>query len=518
MVVLLTTACKEGQVEINIDDNYGTFYEIFVASFYDGSGDGHGDLQGIIEKIDYLDDTMNVDGLWLMPIMPSPSYHKYDVTNYYEIDPQYGSIDTFKTLAKVTGERDIKLVIDFVVNHSSNLHPWFLEASKSLKIQPCGEAICIHDDLCRDHNPLVKYYNFTDEKGLSDYHQVPNVDGYYYEGRFGPHMPDLNLDNEALRLEILKIGKYWIDLGVDGFRLDAVTHFYEGNNTKNIEFLAWLQKSLAAYRDDIYIVGEAWSDGGTILKLHESEISSFFNFPFATSTGKIIPSIKMKKGKSLAEDMSAWQKSFLAVNPKAIDGVFLSNHDNSRSAGSLNRDLDLQKMGANVYLLMPGNAFIYYGEELGMVGSGKDENKRQPYMWSTADAQGMTMPPLASDDFDQPIDDYKDQLADKESLLNHYKKLTKLRKQYPEISRGEIEAVDLSNDMLCAYQLTWTHGDDQRQVLVVHNFDLAPAHIDVEVLGHYKLVDLLANPEQKDQFNQKDQSLPGLTSVIYELQ
>jgi len=325
-------------------------------------------------------------------------------------------------------------------------------------------------------------------------------------------MPDLNLDNPSVREEILKIAEYWMAIGVDGFRLDAVTHYYEGNNTKNIEFLAWLQTELEKVDDDVYIVAEAWSDGGTILKLHESQLNSFFNFSFADSTGKIVTSVKMKKGSQLASDIAKWQEDVKAVNPDGIDAVFLSNHDNSRSGGALNRDLSLQKMGANVYMLMPGNPFIYYGEELGMVGSGRDENKRQPFIWSTTDVSGMTNPPINSDTVKQPVEGLDVQIKDGNSLVNHYKKLIAIKNSYPEIARGSVKALDLGNDNICAYKVSWLYEEAERTVWIVHNLSKETEEVDLTALGELKLVETL-NCLDVEAEGSMD-SMMGLTTYI----
>ncbi|HHX12636.1 MAG TPA: alpha-amylase, partial [Clostridiales bacterium] len=201
------------QQELNIiDDNYRNYYEIFVYSFNDSDGDGIGDIQGLISKLDYINDgdpttdtDLGFDGIWLMPIMPSTTYHKYDVTDYYSIDPQYGSLDDFKELIEECHKRGINLIIDLVFNHTSAKHPWFKEAVSYLEGLEEGQ------EPNPKEGPYVEYYNFDkDKKGAAGYHKTGRSD-CYYEGIFWDQMPDLALDNENVRGEIEKIAKYWLD-------------------------------------------------------------------------------------------------------------------------------------------------------------------------------------------------------------------------------------------------------------------------------------------------------------------
>jgi alpha-amylase len=458
--------------DINIiEDNYRNYYEIFVRSFYDSDGDGIGDIKGIIEKLDYLKDNnyktmedLGVDGIWLMPIMPSPTYHKYDVTDYYSIDPQYGTMKDFEELIKSCKERGVKVIIDLVLNHSSSKHPWFLSARKSLTIDPCGKSVCIHSELCREHNKYVKYYNFSKE-ARSGYHSKDMPAGWYYEGVFWDQMPDLNLDNPEVQKEIEAIGKFWIDKGVSGFRLDAVTSFYTGNTSKNVEFLKTFNEKMKSFKGDIYIVGEAWSDANTITEYYKSGVDSFFNFPYAEATGKIAAAIRSKNGAQFSKSLEDWQNQFKKINPKAMDAPFLSNHDMGRSGGFLSRNLALEKMAASLYLMIPGNSFIYYGEEIGLLGSGIDENKRLPLLWSTTDKKGITMAPPNANYEISLEGGVKEQEKDEASLLQFYKKAIRVKNENPEIQRGMLTSIDLGNEGVCAYSLDYENS----KVYIIHN-------------------------------------------------
>ena len=220
LMMLMPSAC------LGLGDHYENWYEIFVYSFQDSNGDGIGDLNGVRSRLDYIEE-MGYTGLWLMPIMPSPSYHKYDVTDYYDIDPQYGTLEDFRALVQACHERKMKLIIDMPFNHSSSQHPFFVDACKAL----INGSESIYTD----------YYCFSQQTGQK---QVPvGESGWYYEEQFsGGQMPDLNLDSEAVREEIRQIFEFWlIDVGVDGFRLDAVTSYYAADTAQNVDFLRWLK-------------------------------------------------------------------------------------------------------------------------------------------------------------------------------------------------------------------------------------------------------------------------------------
>jgi glycosidase len=502
-IVILTMSfmagCSNSEKVNIIEDNYRNYYEIFVRSFYDSDDNGIGDIKGIVEKLDYLKDSdfktkddLGIDGIWLMPIMPSPTYHKYDVTDYYSIDPQYGTMEDFEQLVAKSKERGINIIIDLVLNHTSSKHPWFLSAVKSLAIEPCGQEVCVHTELCREHNKYVKYYNFAQEK-KSGYHSKGMPAGWYYEGVFWDQMPDLNLDNTEVRKEIEDIGKFWIDKGVAGYRLDAVTSFYTGNITKNVEFLKFFNDKMKSYNKDTYIIGEAWSDANSVSEYYKSGVDSFFNFPLADTTGRIVASVRSRSGAQLSKNLEEYQKKIKEANPKAIDAPFISNHDMGRSAGFLAKDLASEKMAAALYLMMPGNSFIYYGEEIGTIGSGKDENKRLPLLWSTTDKKGITHAP--------PNADYKgiiesgvmEQEKDEASLLQFYKNAIRIKNENPEIQRGVLISIDLGNEAVCAYSLEY----EGAKVYVIHN--LSAEQVELKLSGEeYSKLKLKGNLTTND--------------------
>lgn len=450
-----------------------TYYEIFPASFYDSNGDGMGDLDGITEKIPYLT-SLGVEGIWLMPIHPSPSYHKYDVTDYMAVADGYGTVDSLRTLADALHAEDMTLLLDMVINHTSSQHPWFLSAIQSLPIPPCSEDVCALDPTCRAHNPYIDYYHFAEE-AIPGWHTVPGAPGWYYEGGFTYEMPDLNLDSPNVRAEIHTICAFWLAQGVDGFRLDAVLHYFGEDIPQNIAFLTWLMEDLRAMNPEIYVVGEAWKDAGTIGRYYESGISSLFNFPFSGADGAIVKAIREGKGAIFAQKAADWQ-AIWAAHEGASDAPFLSNHDNARIAGTLMRDPQKLKMAASLYLTLPGSPFLYYGEELGMTGSGRDENKRLPMLWDAPDSPGACLPPAAADQEATFLASVEASLADDTSLLAHYQTLLAIRKAHPALRTGTIAVLDTGISALCAYALT--EGEDT--VTVLHNVSKKPVTITLD--------------------------------------
>ena len=439
----------------------GPVYEIFVPSFRDSNGDGLGDLNGIKDSLPYLA-SLNVEALWLTPIHPSPSYHHYDVLDYMDIDPAFGSLADFEALKAACGREGIRLLLDLVINHTSSEHPWFVSACGTLAASAGGQEKGGDHPAGVSLNPYIGYYNFTLGSGQ---YPVPNAEGWFYQSSFGPHMPDLNLDSELVREEIAGIVAYWLSLGADGFRLDGVVHYYEENTAKNTAFLRWFNQEVKALRPDATLVGEAWKDSATILSLYESGVDSFFNFPFSGSEGWLMKAIRAQDGQSLAQKTSKWQNQVRAKYPGAADAPFLSNHDTGRSAGFLRMDPQAQKQAAAIYLLLPGIPFVYYGEEIGMTGSGRDENKRLPMLWSSTQAAGMCLPPAGADQTQRLKTGVSEQEGDPDSLLSFYRGILTLRDRIPELARGEVTPIDPGHKSLMAYRVR----ENGQSALIIHN-------------------------------------------------
>ena len=468
--------------ELNIiRDNYRNYYEIFVYSFYDSDGNGIGDMNGITSKLDYISD-MGFNGIWLMPIMPSPSYHKYDATDLYSIDPQYGSMEDFLNLLAECEKRDIKLIIDFVFNHTSAKHPWFTTAVDYLEGLEAGEEPDITE--C----PTVGYYHFVKEtNGSKDYHRAGSS-YWYYECVFWDQMPDLALESPELRVEIERITKFWLDLGVDGFRLDAAKEYYTGETSKNVEVLQWFCDYVKGVDEEAYIVAEVWDEMPVIANYYQSGITSIFNYPLAQYNG-IVASTVRKLGtasaKSFAKSLLELNKQYSENNPNFIDAPFISNHDNTRVSAQLANNENQMKMAAGMLLTMNGSPFVYYGEEIGMNSKGdKDENKRLPMQWSSTDTTGMTQAPPGADEVEQLFAPLEEQLKNPLSIVNYYKRGIRIRNENPEIARGELSLIDeLIDKNICAVKKVY----EGNEIIIIYNINSDTAIINLNAANLERL-------------------------------
>lgn len=469
-----------------LDDEYRNYYEMFVWSFFDTDNDGIGDLNGVTAKLPYIKE-MGFNGIWLMPITAGTSYHKYDVENYYDIDPQFGTLEDMKELVRTAHSMGIDIIIDLVVNHSSSSHPWFQSACEYLAThgEPGGE--------------YGDYYNFSQTQ-KQGFQRVPGS-AWYYECQFTGTMPDLNLDSPKVREEIKNIMKFWLqDIDVDGFRLDAVTSFYTNSTQKSIDFLAFLNESAKEIKSDCYIVGEAWlGNNKAVREYYSSGIDSFFCFPLATGTGKVadtLKDIRSNPGEIFGNLMLELEETY----DIGILAPFLSNHDTARIASFTGRSqTDKIKMSQGLLMLMSGSPFVYYGEEIGMISTsdGSDPYKRIAMKWSDKSVyegwcyvspQGI---PVTKDNYFYPS--VEAQTEDPKSILNYYRNSLQMRNANPEIARGELKVLDgylSQTKYVCVMQRTWNGNT----VTIVVNLDREWEHdikLDCTALGVTQMTDAL---------------------------
>ena len=425
-----------------VNDNFRTFYQVFVGSFSDSNGDGIGDLRGLINHFDYLNDgnmlsetSLGVQGIWLSPIFSSPTYHKYDAQDYYQLDWRFGTEADLKELIDLCDQRNVKLILDLAINHTSSQHPWFLEFKEA---RASGDTA----------NPYYDFYSCvkTEEKlGGVSYQKISGVD-CWYECNFSGSMPELNFDNPAVREEVLKIAKYYLDLGVDGFRFDAVKYIYYGDTARSVDFWKWYMEQLRAINPDIYCVGECWSGDSEILAYYDA--MNCFNFAAAQAEGVMASAAKGFSISKYTNYIVSLQGKVSGKNPDSMLMPFLSNHDMDRIAGAFVTENNM-RMAANLYLLSPGSPVIYYGEEIGMRGSrggeNTDANRRLAMLWGDGDPiknpVGSTYP-----EKNQISTTVAEQLADENSLLRYYCRLLTLRHRYPAIARGEYKALNGSRN------------------------------------------------------------------------
>ena len=476
------------------DDNYRTWYEIFVYSFCDSNGDGIGDLNGVISKLDYLQE-LGINGIWLMPINTSNSYHKYDVIDYFDIDPQYGTMRDFENLLAECKQRNIKVIMDLVINHSSSLHEWFAVTAEYMRDLPEGEEPNAED--CE----YFDYYNWSKEK-QSGYSKLSGTD-YYYECQFSNGMPDLNLGNETLRAELTKVMRYWLEMGVDGFRVDAAKEFYTGQVDKNVEVLNWLQTTLFSLKEDVYMVAEVWDNHPTLTSYYKSGFTSLFNFPFADSGGTITNTVRNIGNPNMvpgyAKALETANKAYSESNPNYIDAPFLSNHDMGRIFGFASGEEHKIKLAGAMNVLMSGSCFIYYGEEIAMPGSGNDPSKRAPMYWNELRNDGTTNPPPSCTLPDEyPYGSLEDQINDPNSIYNFYREVIAIRNALPVISHGATTVEEALNvECISAQRKTW----NDQECIILMNINTEAAQVDLSAYADWKLAATLSidgNPTELD--------------------
>jgi len=561
----------------------GISYQILVYSFADSDGDGIGDFDGISSKLDYLKE-MGVQAIWLSPIHPATSYHGYDVEDYSAVNPEYGTEADFKNLLSAAHEKGIKIYIDYVLNHSSKEHPWFLEGrsgqdskywnyyhfsatSKSGYSQTVsGEdpgKIKVKFTLVCDASgkpktlkaektdsiqnpgtrPTGKYlwYGSVTESNMPEFYDTGNNtytlaleletewgvlvrtsktawgnDKYgaasltagtlvwgvpinlksnsnydvlmpwmkpvWYQSVFGSYMPDLNYGpasscevSDAFK-DICVAADKWINMGVDGFRLDAVKHIYDSETSdENPSFLKKFYNHCnatfksAGHAGNIYMVGEQWSEP-TLVTPYYKGLNAFFEFAF---WWRLTEAFNNRKGNTFATTIEAYHNNYSSVRSDAIAATKLTNHDEDRAGTTLGRDLKKMKLAGAVLLTSGGEPYIYQGEELGYWGSKSngDEYVRTPVLWGTS-IEGNLADKKLGDKIDRSMlsegISVSAQSADKGSILNMYRTFGILRDSYPALARGSMTSCALSG----AHEgiASWYREYGNQKILVIHNF------------------------------------------------
>ena len=433
----------------------------FVYSFCDSNGDGIGDLPGLLSRLDYINDgdpaggqDLGMTGLWLMPVFPSNTYHKYDVTDFAGIDPAYGTLEDMDALLAACHERGMTVILDLPVNHTSTAHPWFQEAARYLRSLPPGQEAVFAREQYDGYVPL------------------PDSE-WYYEARFWSEMPDLNLTTGEVRQELKKVIDFWLDRGVDGFRLDAVTSYYTDNPEAGIDFTRWITETAKKKNPSAYIVGEAWADQNTYAQYYRSGIDSLFDFAFAGRDG-IISRTANRKGdlRYFAEAMVREEELYASLNPSFVNAPFYTNHDMDRGAEYYAEgEAAKVKISEALNLLMTGNAFIYYGEELGMKGAGKDENRRVPMYWNDdPHAAGMCSGPAGMEEIRMEYGSLEKQADDPDSIFNYLREAVRIRESLPAIARGRtVRIPELEEECFAGFLRTYSAKQGADDVLVLIN-------------------------------------------------
>lgn len=431
----------------------GVCYEVFVRSFFDSNGDGIGDLPGLTSRLDYIKG-LGANCIWLMPVMQSPSYHGYDTTDFYNINKDYGTNDDFKKLMQEAHARGINVLIDLVINHTSDQHPWFKEA------QTPGSAK-------RDWY----IWSATDPGYKGPWGATawwPKGANQFYYGVFDASQPDLNYRNPDVTKEIYNVTRFWLqDMGVDGFRLDAARHLIEDGKTQinTPETKAWLRDWVKYYKSvkpTSFTVGEVNGSSDELQGYWPDKLDSYFEFGVASSMVRSVAK-DSPLGFLQAEDLAntSW--------PYQRWSSFLTNHDQNRVMSLFQGDVPQMKLAAGLLLTTPGLPFIYYGEELGAQGSKPDEEIRTPMQWDSSPTAGFTTgtPWHKPNATSLATANVAAEDKDPNSLLNYYRKLIQLRRNSPALSGGSWTALTSNTDTVAAY----IRQASDETVMVVANFD-----------------------------------------------
>jgi alpha-amylase len=467
----------------------GTCYEVFVRSFSDSNGDGIGDLNGLTARLDYINDgnpatrrDLGANCIWLMPVAESPSYHGYDVSDYYRVERDYGTNDDFKRLVAEAHRRGIRVLVDMVLNHASSEHPAFQAALR---------------DTASPYRGWFRFSPTVPGKGPwggDAWHKSPVRDEYYY-GVFWSGMPDLNYDTPAVREEANKVADFWLrEMGVDGFRLDAVPYLVEeGTVLSGSPGTHRVLRDYAAHVRGVnpaaFTVGEVWDSVGAMLPYYPDQLDSYFAFELADA---LINAVNRGSAGRMLEGYLRLQRAM----PANRWSPFLRNHDQTRTLTDLGGDRAKAKMAVTLLLTLPGVPFLYYGEEIGMSANKRDgdERLRTPMQWSSAPHGGFTTGtpwhPLRPDSTTVTV---AAQDRDPASLLNLHRRLIHLRAANPALAGGELVPLSAEQAQVVAY----LRRDGHRAVLVIANLGTTPTAVAVNSntgalpAGPYRLRSLL---------------------------
>ena len=472
------------------------FYELSVRAFKDSNGDGHGDLRGLTEKLDYLHE-LGVDCIWLMPIYTSPLRDDgYDIADYYNVAETFGTLDDFKALIQAAHNRNIRIITDLVLNHTSDEHPWF-KAARADRNSPYRDYYVWSDTNQRYQDTRIIFLDTEPSNWTWDERA-----GQFFWHRFYASQPDLNFDNPKVQEEMINIARFWLDLGIDGFRADAVPYLFEreGTNCENLpETHAYLKK-LRAFMEENYpgriLLCEAnqWPEDVRPYFGDGDEFHMGFHFP-------IMPRIFMALKRERADDMVDILNRTPAIPENCQWCIFLRNHDEltlemvteeerqwmwgqyapeprmklnlgirRRLAPLLDNDRRKIELINSLLFTLPGSPIIYYGDEIGMGDNIElfDRNGvRTPMQWDDSPNAGFTTgAPFAEvirGELGYDHVNVASQLADKNSLFYAIKKMIQIRKKYPAFGRGSMEWVNTGNPAVAAY--VRKHEDESLLIL-----------------------------------------------------
>lgn len=497
---------------------HAVFYEVLVRGFYDSNGDGTGDLRGLIEKLDYLQ-WLGIDCLWLLPIYESPLRDGgYDVSDYMKILPEFGRISDFVELVEKAHQRGIRVITDLVMNHTSDQHPWF-QASRHDPDGPYGNFYVWSDTTERYSDARIIFIDTEQSNWTYD-----EVRGQYYWHRFFSHQPDLNFENPDVQDAILEVMRFWLDLGIDGFRLDAVPYLYEreGTNCENLKETHEFLKRIRAEVDQLYpdrvLLSEAnqWpADVVDYFGDYESggdECHMNFHFP-------LMPRMFMAVRREQRYPISEILAQTPPIPRNCQWAIFLRNHDEltlemvsdeerdymyseyakdprmranmgirRRLAPLLENDLNQIKLFTALLLSLPGSPVLYYGDEIGMgdnIWLGDRDSVRTPMQWtpdrnagfSRCDPGRLYLPVIMDPIYGYQAINVEAQQNNPNSLLNWTRNMIQIRKQHPVFGTGDFTELHASNPSVFAF--VREYGDDR--MLCVNNLSRFPQPVELDL-------------------------------------
>lgn len=492
-------------------------YELHIKAFKDSNADGIGDFGGLIEQMDYLQD-LGVTAIWLLPFYPSPQRDGgYDIADYTSINPDYGTLDEFKEVLHLAHERNMKVITELVINHTSDEHPWFQRARKAPKDSPERNFYVWSDSPDKYKDVRIIFQDFERSNWTWD----PVAEEYFWH-RFYSHQPDLNFDNPTVQEEIFKIIDYWVDMGVDGFRLDAIPYLFERENTncENLPethvFLKKLRAHVEQKRPDVLLLAEAnmWPEDSASYFGDGDECHMNYHFPIMP---RMFMSLKMEDRYPIIDIIDQTPE----IPNNCQWGIFLRNHDeltlemvtdeerdymyrayNKDDKSRINLgirhrlapllDNNRQKIELMNILLfsLPGTPILYYGDEIGMgdnVHLGDRDGVRTPMQWnldrnagfSAAHPHSLYLPLINDPEYHHAAVNVEVQQKNASSLLWWMKRIISIRKRYQAFGRGNIQFLSPEN----AKVLAFTRSHQSEHLLVITNLSRHPQVVDLQLPG-----------------------------------
>ena len=487
------------------------FYEVYVRAFFDSNGDGHGDLKGLTHKLDYLKD-LGIGALWLLPIYASPLKDDgYDIADFYSIHPDYGTLDDFKELLDAAHLRGMKVITDLVLNHTSEQHPWF-QAARCGPQDPYHDFYVWSDD---DQKYAGARIIFLDTE-KSNWTWDESAQQFFWH-RFYSSQPDLNYDNPQVRQEMINVMKFWLDLGVDGFRADAVPYLFEreGTNCENLpethEYLKELRSFIDQHYPDRILLCEAnqWPQDVRQYLGDGDEFNMAFHFP-------LMPRVYMGIRKGNATPI-IWALEHTPPIPENTQwAIFLRNHDEltlemvteeerqwmwenyapeprmrlnlgirRRLAPLLDNDRRKIELAYSLLFTLPGSPVLYYGDEIGMGDNIWLEDRdgvRTPMQWEDSPQAGFSSAPsnrlyatvISSHGYDPASLNVADQKLDPGSLLNTVKTMINTRSRHPALGSGTLSWVTTIPTRIPNPILAYTLAEGQDRMLIIQNLSPSP--------------------------------------------